>query len=266
MASASQAVQWRTLRLSAVNDIVRVAVDGAELLALVDDAPLPPGSVAVTAAFPALPDGVDPSQNSLLVDDVLVSVPTADLPPTLTPTATLEAAVPTPPPVETATATSTSTQEPLPPEPILTPIFTDNFDGGTSMLWTLGEGWSYVPNEGGLALEGTISNEPVTFANNDILDAAVQVRFQISAGAAQLSTRVSEAGRYTASLDINGQISLYRDDLLLGSAAIAPLTPGAWYTLRLSAFADVIRVSINGGEVLAVSDPQALPAGTVQID
>jgi hypothetical protein len=257
--------RWRTMRLSAINGIVRVAVDGVELLALVDDVPLPPGSIAVSATFPNLPEDADPSQNILLVDDVLVSVPTTDLPLLPTTTAIPEEVVPTPRVMETATATPSPTHEPLPPEPPLTPVFTDNFDGGPSILWTLGQDWSYVPNEGGLALQNTVNNAPVTFANSDVLDAAVEARFQINAGAAQLSTRVSKAGQYTASLDVDGTVNLYRNETLLGFAAISSLALNDWHTLRLSAFGEIVHVNVDSIEVITVRDPQALPPGTVMI-
>ncbi|MBL8145661.1 MAG: PD40 domain-containing protein, partial [Anaerolineae bacterium] len=39
--------QWRTLRLSAAGDVVRVYLDGAELITFVDDAPLPTGQVTI---------------------------------------------------------------------------------------------------------------------------------------------------------------------------------------------------------------------------
>lgn len=72
--------QWRTLRLSVMNDAVRVSVDGVEVLALADAAPLPPGKLGLAA--------VQLGDQALLVDDVEVWLPSSELPaPTPPPTA-----------------------------------------------------------------------------------------------------------------------------------------------------------------------------------
>ncbi|MBI5667825.1 MAG: hypothetical protein HZC41_07435 [Chloroflexi bacterium] len=75
---------WQTLRLSVMDGVLRVAVNGVEALAWQDSAPLPPGMMAVLAYPPA-----DGQPFSVQVDDAFVWVPEADVPlyppPTLTP-------------------------------------------------------------------------------------------------------------------------------------------------------------------------------------
>jgi hypothetical protein len=170
-------------------------------------------------------------------------------------------------PTETASATATDTDTPttptLPPEPPLTLLFSDNFDTGQLLTWTVGAGWTLVPSEGGQALQMSNSEEPVTFVYNNLLDVAVQARFQINAGAARLSVRESAVGRYSALLDANGQVSLYRGEALLGIAVVSPSVPGQWRVLRLSALGDVVRVSVDGVEVIAVQEAAPLPIGTI---
>jgi CSLREA domain-containing protein len=61
--------QWRSIRLSTAGDTVRVAVDGVEVIAVQDDAPLPPGIVSLAGS------GV----SGLLVDDVIISAPDTGL-------------------------------------------------------------------------------------------------------------------------------------------------------------------------------------------
>jgi hypothetical protein len=54
--------EWRTIRLSAINDIIHAAIDGIEVIAVQDTSPLPPGTVSF--------GGVGMSQGALRVDDV----------------------------------------------------------------------------------------------------------------------------------------------------------------------------------------------------
>lgn len=177
--------------------------------------------------------------------------------PTETPTIELETSTPSVTPTNTVTPTA------FPPEPPLTVLFTDTFDTGELYLWTLGAGWSLVPSEGGQALQVTNSDEPVTFVHNTIGNAAVQARFLMSSGMTRLSLRQSDAGSYTAVMDMNGQVSLYRNGQLMGAASVTPVTPGQWRTLRLSAIDTIVRVAVDGIEVVAVQDITPLPVGTI---
>jgi hypothetical protein len=157
------------------------------------------------------------------------------------------------------TAPASTTAAPLPTEPPLFLLLHDTFDTGELPLWTLGAGWVLVPSEGGLALQGS-GSEAVTFVHNTLGDVVVQARFLMSAGGARLSVRQSAAGAYTASLDVNGQVALYRGDVLLGAATVSPIAAGQWRVLRLSAIGGALRVAVDGVEVIAVIDSNPLPA------
>ena len=252
---------FHTLRLSTVDNILRISVDGMELMTILDDAPLPPGTLVLGAQLLAAEAASGPTRPSVTYDDITLWLP-ADAPlPTVTPAAT--GIVPTEAVLATMTAQPTATAQPLAAEPPLSLIFTDNFDAGESILWTLGEGWSYVSNENGQALQAVNAVTPVSFANHDVFDAAVAARFLINAGVARLSTRVSAAGSYTAELHGDGTVNLYRGDVLLGTAAVPALTPAAWVELRLSVFGDVARVIVDDSILIAIRDSDPLAAGTV---
>lgn len=75
-----EAGPWRSLRLSAIGGTLRVAVDGVEVLALEDPAPLPPGKIVVSGGENAM----------FRLDDVQVWLP-ADQP--IPPTAVLAPAI-----------------------------------------------------------------------------------------------------------------------------------------------------------------------------
>ena len=92
----------RPLRLSAMDNVVRVTVDGAEVMALRDAEPLPPGRASFNGLFAPPAEGVTPipPANTLRVDDFVLEVPITELPSptaTLTPIPTQAAAQPTAP-------------------------------------------------------------------------------------------------------------------------------------------------------------------------
>lgn len=215
--------QWRTLRLSVIEDIVRVSVDGVEVIALWDAQPLAAGAVSFAAS--------DLGESVLLVDDAEIWVPLTDLP--------------------------------LPDEPELGLLFSDNFDAGDLSAWTLGAGWLLSPQETGQALQITNSAEAAVLNLDSYFNAAAQAQFLFNAGTVQITVRESETGRFTAALSIDGQVSLYRADELLGSASVDSWVPDGWHTLRLSAMEDVLRVSVDGTEVIAVQNPEPLATGSV---
>jgi Tol biopolymer transport system component len=251
--------QWRTLRLSAMNDVVRVTVDSMEVIVFQDPAPLPAGGIALNGLFSTLPGDATPALplNTVQVDNFVLLVPADEL---IGATAT-----------ETATAAPTATDTPsaaptdiaVPPEPPLTLLFNDTFDSSELLTWMLGAGWTLVPNEGGQALQVAASDEAVTFVYDNLNNVAAQARFLLSSGMARLSVQQSEAGSYTVLMDMNGQVGLYRGGQALGSAVVSPTTPGEWRVLRLSAIDNVIRVAVDGTEVIAVQDTDPLPQGTL---
>ncbi len=254
---------WHMVRLSAIGSAIRVVLDDVEVMAWTDTAPLPPGQIMFNTVFSPLPEGAGPAQNTLLVDDLFVWIPANEQPVT-TPTATtiLE---PTLTATPTAEMTVTPTPTALPLEPSLELIFTDNFDMGETVLWTLTGAAGFVPSEGGQALQIETGGK-VTFVNPNVNEAAVAARVQVQTGVIRLSLRESAAGRYTATLNADGTVSLYRNNALWGVNSIAPLLPDSWHTLRLSALEGTVRVAVDEVEVIAVQDATPLPMGTVSFE
>ncbi len=215
---------------------------------------MPPTPLPAETATPALTE-----TPSLTPDASLIVTPTE--------TATVAA-------FETATATAlTPSPSPTgrgeyPPEAPLSVLFTETFDSGALYLWTLGPSWSLTPSEGGRALL-TTADDPLTFVHNTLGDVVVQARVQFSAGMVRLSTRESAAGSYTLYLTADGQASLNRNGQPLASAVLPPprlgggQAPGApWRIARLSAIGGLLRVSVDGVEVMVAEDPTPLPPGT----
>jgi len=77
--------------------------------------------------------------------------------------------------------------------------------------------------------------------------------------------RQSEAGAYTAILALNGELALYRGDQVIGTAVLPALEVGSWHTIRLSAINNIVRVSIDGNEVIGTQDSIPLPPGSFSI-
>lgn len=151
------------------------------------------------------------------------------------------------------------------PEPSLDLLYSDNFDTGTLYTWTMGPSWSLGNSEGGKALHISDSGEQLTFLYDNLRDVAFQARLQVSNGSARLTVRQSAAGGYTAALEPNGQIALYRGDFLVRSAPIPALNPDQWYTLRLSVVQGIARVALDGTPYLALNDTAELPQGKLGV-
>ncbi len=78
--STSLPDQWRTIYLSVVNNLIRVVVDDVEVIAMIDNAPLPPGKIGFAS--------IQLEEQPLFIDDVQIWLSSNELPlPTLTPTA-----------------------------------------------------------------------------------------------------------------------------------------------------------------------------------
>jgi hypothetical protein len=169
--------------------------------------------------------------------------------------------------LETATETATPTASPTLPmiatEPALNLLFADNFDGGDLSRWTLGAGWQLVASEAGQALQVNGSDEGVKLVQGTLGDSAVQLRYILNAGMARLRLRQSAAGAYTLLVDMNGSVSLYRGDQILGAATVSAKPISEWRTVRLLAVGNRVRAAIDGVEVIAVQDAAPLPAGTL---
>jgi len=70
LAAANTPNQWRTMRLSAIDNTIRVWVDGAYVITFLDDSPLPTGIVAL--------GGENLASSELLVDDISLWTPVED--------------------------------------------------------------------------------------------------------------------------------------------------------------------------------------------
>ncbi len=92
----------------------------------------------------------------------------------------------------------------------MTVLINDSFDNGDTWPWAPGTGWTLVPSETGLAWQVLNSNAPLNLLKGGFLNVAVQARFLLQSGAAQLIVRQSDAGNYTASMDASGMVGLYR--------------------------------------------------------
>ena len=146
-------------------------------------------------------------------------------------------------------------------------LFTDSFDDEnyTANFWTFGVGWEQSSSGGrGQVLQVTGSDASVTFVHDTILDAAIQARFLVSAGAVRFNLRQSATGAYTVTLTADGIVMLTRGADLLGMA-VSTVAPNTWHTIRLSALGGDVEVEVDGASVIIAQDSVPLPAGTVSI-
>jgi hypothetical protein len=158
-----------------------------------------------------------------------------------------------------------ATQVSIIPEPPLTLVLNDGFDSGDVTHWELGAGWSLINDEGGKALEATNSPGKVTLIYNTLQDVAVQARFFLDTGSAQLTVRETATGQYGVTLDSLGLVALYRGTDLVRTAFTAPSGVARWRTLRLSVVQGIVRVSVDDVELIAISDIAEYPPGKVSI-
>jgi hypothetical protein len=77
-----------------------------------------------------------------------------------------------------------------------------------------------------------------------------------------LSLRESSAGAYAVVLQPTGQIFLYRGDTLIKSTTASTSSIGRWRVLRLSVVQGIIRIAVDGEELLTAKDASELPPGT----
>ncbi|MBA3869349.1 MAG: DUF11 domain-containing protein, partial [Anaerolineae bacterium] len=168
-------------------------------------------------------------------------------------------------PVEPTSTLSPTADTSLPPEPPLGLLFNDNFDTGDLSHWTLGTGWSLAAHETGFALQVFNSSAIAKYVSNSLADAAVQADFLITDGTARIVIRQSDSDSYSATLDNAGQVKLYRSGSLLQAATVTPSMSGQWRTLHFSAIADVLRVSVDGLQIIGVRDSAPLPAGAISL-
>jgi murein DD-endopeptidase MepM/ murein hydrolase activator NlpD len=180
---------------------------------------------------------------------------TAETTATLQPTITL-----TPETTLEVSATPTTTEAPQLPL-----LHSDNFDFINYGAWFIQESMLVPENGGsGYAVQFSSPQDVLAFSAGNLGDVSIQARFAIHTGTAYFSARHSGAGFYAATLDGNGQVNLYRSNTLLGSYAATPV-PGQWRFLEMQVIGDQITVTVDGVQVIQVTDTTPLPAGTVNI-
>lgn len=216
---------WYSLRLSAIDSVLQVSVDNVELVSYVDEAPLPPGIIAISGTAFAHPFNVD---------NVQVWQGSNEIPPTVTPM----------------------------PEPALSMFFSESFDETRLYNWAFTTAWASSYSDSSMAVEVRVPEQPLRILNNQLSDVAIETRVQFSSGTAQLVVRQSSEDNYTASFNSTGLITLSRGNSLMGEITIAPFEVWGWYNLRLSVVGNTIRIAVNGAELLSVVDSTPLPAGT----
>src|SRR5690606_10265091 len=77
--------------------------------------------------------------------------------------------------------------------------------------------------------------------------------------------RQSAIGSYTAALYSEGRVDLERAGMVIQTVTIADWRSGTWHSLRLSAVGDVLRVMVDGVEIIALRDDEPLPPGLVAV-
>jgi hypothetical protein len=174
------------------------------------------------------------------------------------------------------TETSTPTLQPLVE---FISVF-ENFDDPTTLTnWIVPEGWDLAESYQFDLLSMFTSNRFNVLSNTPdnrlILNTGsysqfdMNLDFSASNGLSRLYTHVNGDNAYIVSIDVNGLIALYRNDALLGSAQVAV---GEFGNMRQLNFAVqqvengyMLTVSIEGVELIRGTDPNPLPAGTIQI-
>jgi len=229
-----QAGTWHTLRLSAMNNILRVSVDGVEAIATQDATPLPPGTFSFA--------GMGNTTSTLCVDDVTLWMPTSELQATATPSNTL-----------------TPTGAGLPT------LYTESFENPQFNQWFTDIRQSIVGVADGHALRIGNVNSFLPLSQGNVLDVVFQSDINLSSGTASFGVRHSGSGSYRFDLNQNGMISLYRTEQILATVVTTPFVSGQWRNLKLSVIGNTLRLAIDNIEVLTVTDPSPLPFGTLFI-
>jgi Tol biopolymer transport system component len=159
---------------------------------------------------------------------------------------------------ETATATTT-----LFPETPLNLVYYEGFRGGEDPTRHLRPMGTLVRVGDNFALQVTRATTPTRVASYLLSEVALQTAVLLNAGIAQWSVRQNDSGAYTVVMDTAGQVMLLKNGQPMASASIAGFNPSQWHIVRLSATSSGIRVTVDGQEVIAVSDPAPLGAGFV---
>lgn len=99
--------------------------------------------------------------------------------------------------------------------------------------------------------------------DENLFQVAVEAELSFDNGVVGLVVRRDGERGYSVELDANGSVSLFRNDELLAETELDGFAPEDEHDLRLSAMSGILRVSVDGAEVIALLDDDALPAGSV---
>jgi hypothetical protein len=120
-------------------------------------------------------------------------------------------------------------------------VFTDDFDLGDLAVWVFNTDPALVPNEDGQAIQLSGGEDPLIFVLK-FQNVVASERFQVGSDAMQIQLRRGPETSYRASVNSSGVVELYKGIDIVATATLAPLSPGEWITLRLSAIDDIVRV------------------------
>jgi hypothetical protein len=217
------------------------------------DTPIPAATFTETPSLtPTFTETPIPTPTAMPAETAAAISMTPDL--TQTPTETATWLAPTP----SAPTTSFSS------EPLMTMAHSAVFDYSQFAEWTVGEGWTPITLPIGQALHSLQSGASLEY-NQTYQNVAAQIQFWAMTGVMRLSVRQSEAGAYTATLDRNGLVELYRAETLLQSMTVGGFIGDYVHTLRISSIDSVIRVTVDGQQFIEVVDNSPLPGGIIRI-
>jgi Tol biopolymer transport system component len=272
------------LRLSVIEDVIRVSVDGTEIIAVRDGSPLPPGLIGFS--------GYNLDASGLRIDDFSLWLPSEDIAET---------------PAVTPTPTPTPTLETLPPEPELMLMVEDNFDTADLSQWSAGAAWTFISSalvpmltqdteeeivslpeataelsmeeetptveaappestdvfvEEGQSLQGISGDSPLSLNYRPLRNLVVQADVSVGSGTVQFSIRQSELGAYQLTIHPDGSVELFRNDVLVRAGTMPP-QGSLWQSVRLAAIENGLRVSIDNVDVITFVDSNPLPEGNI---
>ena len=166
---------------------------------------------------------------------------------------------------EAPTSTPTASETPLPPEPNWLLLSSGDFEQGTAPSgWLFDNSWGPQVANGNRALGPRSFGGSALFVQSALHDAVIQLSVRLGNGIFAFGVRQSEAGGYTATFEESGFLRLYRNGQEVGQMFLGPIA-GQWRTLRLSAAGNVVRVFLDGAELITFVDDAPLPAGQVTL-
>jgi len=255
MTSGFDANTWVTLRLSAVQSEITVAVDSVDLITYSDPLPLPDGEVGYSVLFTPTPPEEIPPVHVALIDDLLVETPQTIASPT--PSATM---------TETTTATDAPSLTPTPTdEPALSLIAFNDFEHGFPPEWHYGETWFSIPTDQSRVLHIMPPGSFGTLYPDVQGDTVLQGNIWFHNVTAHMTLRYTGTSGYEVVIHSSGDVELYRNRDLVMASSVA-LSQDTWHGFQFSAIEGNVRLTIDTTEVLHFVDEEPLVAGVIALD